>query len=281
MDITRLSRLLGVGSAALPETSALDAEGLRLGAALAIIRQGGDLEHFAGSRAEMLALVMTATKRGLIAWDRGQARYDLTRLGEAHVRTYYAHPAHPQRETEPDDESESLFEVLGARLSDVARGAIAGAASVRRALVSALKGSAGSRLMMSGKTVALLAGAAALAGVAVGASFSSSRLSGLSRVLIELSFMKSPWAYSVMAATILIDAYLLYVFFAVRKSTSNRLERPAVPLTPDDRSGRNHRIPSQTTEPSRDPFGPLGTLLGYVIAIAAIATLAYAIGLLS
>src|SRR6202022_2185799 len=43
---------------------------------------------------------------------------------------------------------------------------------------------------------------------------------GLSRVLIELNLMESPWAYSVMVVTILIDAYLLYVFFKVRKATS-------------------------------------------------------------
>ena len=40
---------------------------------------------------------------------------------------------------------------------------------------------------------------------------------GLSRVLIELNLMASPWAYSVMAATVLIDAYLLYTFFTARK----------------------------------------------------------------
>jgi uncharacterized protein len=40
---------------------------------------------------------------------------------------------------------------------------------------------------------------------------------GLSRVLIELNLMASPWAYSVMAGTILIDVYLLYVFFSARK----------------------------------------------------------------
>jgi uncharacterized membrane protein YfcA len=40
---------------------------------------------------------------------------------------------------------------------------------------------------------------------------------GLSRVLIELDLMASPWAYSVMVATILIDAYLLYNFFTARK----------------------------------------------------------------
>ena len=40
---------------------------------------------------------------------------------------------------------------------------------------------------------------------------------GLSRVLIELDLMESPWAYSVMAITILIDVYLLYIFFIVQK----------------------------------------------------------------
>jgi uncharacterized protein len=45
---------------------------------------------------------------------------------------------------------------------------------------------------------------------------------GLSRVLIELNLMESPWAYSVMAATILIDIYLLYLFFTVRKVASER-----------------------------------------------------------
>jgi uncharacterized membrane protein YfcA len=43
---------------------------------------------------------------------------------------------------------------------------------------------------------------------------------GLSRVLIELNLIESPWAYSVMAVTILIDCYLLYVFFTVRKTAS-------------------------------------------------------------
>src|SRR5215216_2134889 len=41
---------------------------------------------------------------------------------------------------------------------------------------------------------------------------------GLSRVLIELNLMESPWAYSVLAGTILLDVYLLYVFFTARKA---------------------------------------------------------------
>jgi uncharacterized membrane protein YfcA len=44
---------------------------------------------------------------------------------------------------------------------------------------------------------------------------------GLSRVLIELNLVESPWAYSVMAVTILIDCYLLYVFFTVQRAASS------------------------------------------------------------
>jgi hypothetical protein len=45
---------------------------------------------------------------------------------------------------------------------------------------------------------------------------------GLSRVLIELKLLESPWAYSVMAITILIDGYLLYMFFTSQKVTAHR-----------------------------------------------------------
>ena len=40
---------------------------------------------------------------------------------------------------------------------------------------------------------------------------------GLSRVLIDLKLMASPLAYSAMVLAILLDAYLLYVFFKARK----------------------------------------------------------------
>jgi uncharacterized membrane protein YfcA len=43
---------------------------------------------------------------------------------------------------------------------------------------------------------------------------------GLSRVLIELKLLESPWAYSVMAVAILVDCCLLYVFFKRRKPTA-------------------------------------------------------------
>ena len=41
---------------------------------------------------------------------------------------------------------------------------------------------------------------------------------GLSRVLIDLKLIGNPWAYGVMAVTILIDTYLLFTFFAMRRS---------------------------------------------------------------
>ncbi len=47
---------------------------------------------------------------------------------------------------------------------------------------------------------------------------------GLSRVLIELELMGSPWAYSVMAATILVDLCLLYAFFT-RRMLSRRSQK--------------------------------------------------------
>ena len=100
---------------------------------------------------------------------------------------------------------------------------------------------------------------------------------GLSRVLIDLNWMESPWAYSVMAVTIMIDTYLLYIFFTVQEVPSKRSQTLWAPLTPGYRSGPHDRIPSDMTELPRDPFGPLGSLLGYVIAIAAIAMLVYTV----
>src|SRR5262249_23574938 len=51
---------------------------------------------------------------------------------------------------------------------------------------------------------------------------------GLSRVLIELKLMESPWAYGLMALAILVDSYLLYVFFKVQR----RASRTAATLRP-------------------------------------------------
>src|SRR5882724_9635956 len=51
---------------------------------------------------------------------------------------------------------------------------------------------------------------------------------GFSRVLIDLNLVESPWAYGILVATLLIDACLLYVFFAA--------QRPALKRANDDTS---------------------------------------------
>src|SRR5882757_6528940 len=81
---------------------------------------------------------------------------------------------------------------------------------------------------------------------------------GFSRVLIELNLMESPWAYVVLALTFFIDTYLLYIFFT-RRAASRRSQTTL--LTPRARSGPDNRIASDMTEPPRDPFAPLNTLL--------------------
>jgi uncharacterized protein len=96
---------------------------------------------------------------------------------------------------------------------------------------------------------------------------------GLSRVLIDLNLMASPWAYSVMAATITIDCYLLYIFFTVQRAASKQSQTP--PLTSADSTGRRDRITSAMIEPTGDRFEDLNLLLGYVAAIAAVAMLLY------
>ena len=60
---------------------------------------------------------------------------------------------------------------------------------------------------------------------------------GLSRVVIDLKLMESPWAYSVMVVAILLDTYLLYVFFTVQRPAARRSEALQAPLTPSSRDG--------------------------------------------
>jgi hypothetical protein len=52
---------------------------------------------------------------------------------------------------------------------------------------------------------------------------------GLSRVLIDLNWMESPWAYSVMAVAILMDSYLLYFFFVVPRPALGGSQTLAAP----------------------------------------------------
>jgi uncharacterized protein len=71
---------------------------------------------------------------------------------------------------------------------------------------------------------------------------------GLSRVLIELKLMESPWAYSVMAATILIDVYLLYLFFGARRAAASDRSQTL------DRADGDKISPRDRTRVTRDGF---------------------------
>jgi uncharacterized protein len=93
---------------------------------------------------------------------------------------------------------------------------------------------------------------------------------GLSRVLIELQLLPSPWAYSVLALTIVIDLYLLYNFFKAKAARGSALQQAAPDREPQD----IHRI--AVGMPGQPAFGPLSRAFGYVVVAAALATLLYA-----
>jgi uncharacterized membrane protein YfcA len=76
---------------------------------------------------------------------------------------------------------------------------------------------------------------------------------GLSRVLMELDLIESPWAYAVMAATILVDGWLLYVFFRGRRAAAAGAEAAPAPLPRDP----------ATTAPAKFATGLGSSLLGY------------------
>ena len=52
------------------------------------------------------------------------------------------------------------------------------------------------------------------------------RASELSRVLIDLKLIQSPWAYTLMAIAIVIDIYLLYIFFTTQRPAALETEAP-------------------------------------------------------
>ena len=98
---------------------------------------------------------------------------------------------------------------------------------------------------------------------------------GLSRVLIELKLMESPWAYGTMLITIFIDAYLLYIFFTVRRAnTGASRASPVLPKTSVDNE-RGERMASGLTLLPEDSFEDFNTFLGYVIGILAILMVAH------
>jgi len=87
---------------------------------------------------------------------------------------------------------------------------------------------------------------------------------GLSRVLIELGLVGSPWAYSVLAATILVDLYLLYVFFSGGRT----------PPSAQPPGATGHRTAPKVMWEFRDHGGGrLEAALGCVIAVGGVAIL--------
>jgi hypothetical protein len=64
----------------------MDQEALKIGAAIEHIQAHGNLDGFPAGRTERLALVATAARQGLVAWNRSRGRYDLTSRGHRRVR---------------------------------------------------------------------------------------------------------------------------------------------------------------------------------------------------
>src|SRR5262245_53700399 len=65
----------------LPPWAALDQEALRIGAAMEHVDAHGNLDTFPGGQNEKLALMLTASRQGLVSWNRERQRYELTSLG--------------------------------------------------------------------------------------------------------------------------------------------------------------------------------------------------------
>jgi len=76
-----LSKRFGKKSDGLPPWAALDQEALRIGAAMEHLQDHGNLDSLPGSQNEKLALMMTASRQGLVTWNRAAGRYELTSLG--------------------------------------------------------------------------------------------------------------------------------------------------------------------------------------------------------
>ena len=98
---------------------------------------------------------------------------------------------------------------------------------------------------------------------------------GLSRTLIELKLMESPWAYGVMVGTILIDVYLLYIFFTVRRGNTGRARLSLFLPKTSSESGSGKRTSLEVTELSRGRVESLNRFLGYIVGILAILLLAH------
>jgi hypothetical protein len=71
---------------------------------------------------------------------------------------------------------------------------------------------------------------------------------GLSRVIVDLKMMRSPFNFSVVAGAMILDAYLLYVFFT-------RRARLAADPRPENVVGRYASGPPPDS-PRRPPGSP-------------------------
>jgi hypothetical protein len=85
LQMSFLSRGFRKKSEALPPWAVLDQEALRIGAAMEHLQNYGNLDSFPGSPNEKLALMMTASRQGLVTWKRAAGRYELTSLGRRSI----------------------------------------------------------------------------------------------------------------------------------------------------------------------------------------------------
>jgi hypothetical protein len=80
-----LSRASRPPTSGLPSWATIDEEALRLAAALEHVDRHGNLDGFSETQSGKLALMATATRRGLLTWNRDASRYELTSLGRQHL----------------------------------------------------------------------------------------------------------------------------------------------------------------------------------------------------
>jgi hypothetical protein len=92
-----LSRASRPPTSGLPSWATIDEEVLRLAAVLEHVHHHGNLDDFSETQSGKLALMATATRRGLLTWNRDVSRYELTGLGRQHlgVRRNPASPPPP------------------------------------------------------------------------------------------------------------------------------------------------------------------------------------------
>src|SRR2546421_11807194 len=62
-------------SSATQRPAAVDQESLWIGAALAHVKEHGELDALPSTRSERLAVMTTVVRRGLVCWDKTRDRY--------------------------------------------------------------------------------------------------------------------------------------------------------------------------------------------------------------